>query len=677
MQEKIKKVQYVKIGLYLLGCILGILGVSTQSVELSLLATLIIFFAFINFQNKNSHSSDKMIFNKYEITSDQFVLSISLFVYAMIVGAIAAFLSQKLITGTISLILWILAIGLFLAAGMVFDQIKPFGWIKRFRSLQSKCRREIYIEIAIVFLLTVIALLLRVLKLDVFPTAVHGDEGEIGMVALQFLGVGDPISPFGFSWSSSPNLSFLWRAGFIAVFGRNEFGLRIMPALFGTACVPIIYLIGRKFWGKIAGFTGAWLMTVSHFFIQYSRIAIGCIEPVLLMLLFIYLFLSTNCQSVSDQNKELSEIESKKRWQITPYIWMGIIGGLAQYLYVGSRLIPLVAFCLILYQLIRKQVNFIQIAILILSAVIVFAPPGLHFIQHPQEFTSRLDTVSIFNPDNIRHNYGEDATLSNSIVKVFSNQFKQNFGFFIQSGDRSSFYYRNIPAFDSITAILFWLGLGVVLSRPRRLPELTLIILFFLGFVIGGVITNDSPSGSRLIMISSSIFIIIGVFVQRTWDSIHNIYKKLPDIHLSLEWIISPIYLAFIIATFFINYNYYFVIYPDAGINILSINIAEEVNADASNNHVYLFGEGNLYANHGTIRFFTGNDKVQDLKQLNELPPLINDGKGITVLATYSNFEKFAEIESIYPGGILTDEYRDDKFLFMKYQIPPTDQTLN
>jgi hypothetical protein len=313
----------------------------------------------------------------------------------------------------------------------------------------------------------------------------------------------------------------------------------------------------------------------------------------------------------------------------------------------------------------------LQISIMLISALLVFAPLGLDYLRNPDQFSTRLGAVSIFNPENIHNNYGPEATLTNSVGKILISQFDKNLGFFLQAGDHGSFYYTNIPAFDQITAFLFWLGLGIILTRPRRLPEMFIIIWFILGIFLAGVITNDSPNGTRLLIITAVVYIGAAVFVQRTWDELIKFYRRIPNIHISLEWIFAPIVLAAIITTSIINYNYHFVIYPKAGVNILSIKMAEEINIVAPTNHVYLFGIGNFYSNHGTLRFLAGDKEVIDITNLEDIPPLSNDGKGITVLATHTNFEKLQEIEKIFPQGKLTDEYRDGYLVFKKFQIPP------
>ena len=56
--------------------------------------------------------------------------------------------------------------------------------------------------------------------------------------------------------------------------------LRILSAVFGALCMPLVYLIGRMGWGKIAGFVAAALIAVAHLHIHYSRMALNNIQSV-------------------------------------------------------------------------------------------------------------------------------------------------------------------------------------------------------------------------------------------------------------------------------------------------------------------------------------------------------------------------------------------------------------
>ena len=200
---------------------------------------------------------------------------------------------------------------------------------------------------------------------------------------------------------------------------------------------------------------------------------------------------------------------------------------------------------------------------------------------------------------------------------------------------------------------------------------MALILWFFIGITFGGILTNDSPSGPRLLTVTSAVFIIAGIFMQRTWNVLNDFFKKIPNVHLSLALLSAPMLFSILIATLGVNLNYYFVVYPKSGANIGSIAIAKEIILDAPVDHVYLLGDGSVYVGHGTIRFLAGTGTAEDLKQPKDLPALVKDGKGITVLATASHFEEINPIISRYPQGTLSYGYMIGNLIFMKYRIPP------
>jgi 4-amino-4-deoxy-L-arabinose transferase-like glycosyltransferase len=673
----LNKNQWIKLGLFFLSVILGVISVLFNQIEFALMASLVMGFSFWGLKENHFLENETVSYDKPEISSDRLILTIALFIYAVLFGIGAIYFSKNPGFDILSLVLWLIFIVLIISAGIIFDRVKPFAWLKRIKNFSPVSRRRLVIEISIISVITAVALALRVTHLDLYPHVMHGDEGETGMDALRVLGFGDPLPPFGVGWGLLPNLLYYMVAVSIKIFGRNEIGVRMISALFGVACVPLVYLIGRKFWGKLAGFSGAWLVSVNHFSIHYSRIGLNIIEATFFMLLFILLFLVPNSRDLSEQDQEPNnaDISSllKNKFSIIPHIVVGLICGLAQYMYLGSRLIVLVALPLYAFLLIKKRINIIQVAVVALTAILVFAPLGTYYLQHPIDFTGRMETVSIFNPDNIKNIYGQNATLTNSLGLIIKNQFTRNLNFYLQAGDGSSFYDGSLPAFDFITAFLFWLGLGVVFSRPQRLPEMTLILWFVLGLIFGGVLTNDSPTGSRLLISTPAIFIIGGVFVQRTWNILNDFFKKIPNVNISLGWLISPMVICVLIATLGINMNYYFVVYPKSMVTILPITLTKEIILDSPVDHVYILGDGDIYANHGTIRFLAGENSAMNLQKIEDLPALVKDGKGVTVLATFSHFEEINSLKSIYPQGEMSEKYVLGNLIFVKYRIPPLD----
>ncbi len=663
-----------KIIFFIASMVVGIASIYFNNVVAAIIAVFCSYRAFKSIEIPKEIIQKESPTSKNEISNSKIILSISFLIYSIILCFVTVYLSNSDSFFTLSLVSWISSLILLIIAGIYFDQKQPFNFVKRLRKLNFKENKEKIIEILAITIITLLAFYLRIAYLDIVPVAVHGDEGEMGMEALRVLGIGEPLAPFRTGWGPLPNLFYYLMALTIKIFGRNEIGLRMLSPIFGAACVPLIYYIGKLSWGRIAGFTGAWLIAVSHFHIQYSRLGLNNIESAFFMILFVYLILVLFKQN--NRNKDLIRIKSANKQlininqSITINIFLGLTLGLSQYFYVGSRLILIFAIPILLFLFYKRRIHFIEIIIIICSFMIVIAPLGYYYLEHPNDFTTRLDTVSIFNPENIRNKYGEDVNLVNGFSKILLTQTRKNLGFFLKEGDISDFYNADVPGFDFLTSLFFWLGLGVILSRIKRFPEFTILIWLCLGIIFGGIITNNPPYGARLLITTSTVYIIGGVFIQEIYARLNRVYKKIPNNNISLISITTPIFVLLMISTLLVNYDTYFNLYPATNHNILSIKVTQEIIKDEPTNHIYLFGEGNLYVNHGTIRFLAGVGKATDLKRLEDFPPLRNDGKGIIIYATPSKFEEFKQIGLLHPEGELINIIVNDQIIFKKFKIP-------
>lgn len=90
---------------------------------------------------------------------------------------------------------------------------------------------------------------------------------------------------------SNPPLYYVLAWGWAKAFGRDEFQLRSLSALFGTAVVPVAYLIGRQLTGRRAGLTLAALVAVNPMLIWYSQEARSYALLVFFSALSFYFFL--------------------------------------------------------------------------------------------------------------------------------------------------------------------------------------------------------------------------------------------------------------------------------------------------------------------------------------------------------------------------------------------------
>src|SRR3989344_5322114 len=109
-------------------------------------------------------------------------------------------------------------------------------------------RKHFKTEKLALLIITIIASLLRVIKLDTYPPALYSDEVAQGYNAYSVLTTGLdeygtwlPVSFRSFGdWK--PPLPTYFMVPTIAVFGLNEYGIRISSALFGIGSVLLTYL---------------------------------------------------------------------------------------------------------------------------------------------------------------------------------------------------------------------------------------------------------------------------------------------------------------------------------------------------------------------------------------------------------------------------------------------------
>ena len=234
-------------------------------------------------------------------------------------------------------------------------------------------------RLAVVVALTLLALALRLYQLGAFLPPMHGDEGEMGLLAfLARYGPASglspqPLPPFSTAFLDHPTLFHYLQVLPLLLFGDTITALRTLSAVVGALCAPLIYLVGRLGWGRIAGFTAGWLLAVSHLHIHYSRIALNNIETVwfvILLIALLALLYETQQHQGSSRSAGVARLcavgpacradgaifsypahhdrtsAASSPLSIPPLtllIAIGLVTGLGQYFYFGSRLMPILA----------------------------------------------------------------------------------------------------------------------------------------------------------------------------------------------------------------------------------------------------------------------------------------------------------------------------------------------
>jgi hypothetical protein len=408
-------------------------------------------------------------------------------------------------------------------------------------------------------------------------------------------------------------------------------------------CIPLVYKLGRQGWGVVAGLAAAWLMTVSHLHIHFSRIGLNNIESTLAMLLF--LALVTRIQPA----------------RLTLLAVSGLVVGLAQYLYYGSRVIPLIAVVLLFVFWQKKMVDLKQLAAFGLGVLIAYAPLGAFYVTRPDTFVSRSRGVFVLDEQNVKHTLQSDAaSIPHDLLPLLKEQVNRNLNFFVKWGDRSAFYSPSVPGFDLVTSILFWLGLGLAVTRLRRFQEIAVLIWLGLGLLFGGILTNDAPNAPRLLIVIPGVFLLGGILLQQAGRSLSLYPQKFKVLALGLVLALAG----------FLNLKIYFHDFVSdlPPRNLGSDSIAREIKAAGPADDVFLMGQPHLSVKYGTIHFLAG-DTAADLADAADIPA--SNGRGLLVIALPDQVDNLETIEQRIPGGISwTRVNQRNEPVYTVYHVP-------
>ncbi|MFQ6000263.1 MAG: ArnT family glycosyltransferase [Anaerolineae bacterium] len=515
-------------------------------------------------------------------------------------------------------------------------------WARRFWS------GPIVLESLAVFGITLLGFALRATALDRYPPMMHGDEGEMGILALGILNGTQPLSPFSTAFLSHPTMFYFWQGLSMAFFGRNEVGLRMLSALAGTLSIPLLYLLMRYGFGRVAGMASAFLLAVSHLHIQYSRLAQAPIHSSTFALLVVLLLAAARVNSSS-----------------LLYSLAGLAAGYSLYFYFGSRAIPLIGGVLLIFLWCERRAKGKDLLLFTLAGWLAISPLLLHYVQHPPALLDRLQAVYLFSPQNIQHTLrqmgGEASTLG-----ILCWQLLRNLRFFVDYGDASSFYLRDLPAFDLGTLLLFWLGMGLALAKPFRFAHAALLVWFWMVVILGGVLTTDAPNAPRLLMAVPTVFAFGGLFVARLFSFCERLSTPLPRILLASFLLLSGVFV------FKANYDRYFVEYAQKAPGMIFLTMAREMQREGREYRIYLLGAPHLYSSHGVLRFIAPDAEKVDCLELDGCLSLPSGDKGVIFFIVPQRLEELEIIKARYPQGEYGEAYDNyGRLLYVTYRLPP------
>jgi 4-amino-4-deoxy-L-arabinose transferase-like glycosyltransferase len=396
----------------------------------------------------------------------------------------------------------------------------------------------------------ILAAVLRLAYLGQIPAGISPDEVSQGYTAYSLLETGKdewgirwPLTSFrSFVDYKAPLQTYLMMPS-IAIFGLNEFAIRLPSAIFGILAVYVAYLLTSHLFNKKIGLLAAFLLAISPWHIQFSRTALEVNLSSFLFPLGLYLF--------------LKGLKNPKLLIFSSLVW-----GLNLYSYHAAKFfLPIFLIPLVLVNL--KSLNKVGFKKLILPIVVLL------FFLLPSLYLSFFSPVGTRNKDLIITNLNQTQLASISseqylsplnkispqLTRVFhnkavyiANQFTSNYVtyltptfWFTEGGNETT--YSIIPGRG---LLYFWQLPLVVLGLISLLfikEKKTKVILFswLLLAAIPAALTKEgyrpNRAGSFL-----GLWEIITAFGLIQLFKLSPSYKKIIKILLPLVVLVSSIY---------------------------------------------------------------------------------------------------------------------------------------
>ena len=338
-----------------------------------------------------------------------------------------------------------------------------------------------YHALFFMLLCLLVAAALRLPDLATAPPGLHYDEAANGILASEIGWKGErPI--FITSYTGKEVLFFYLAGGLMRLLGVSIFSLRLTAAFIGLLTIAATYWLGREWLlDRRIALIAAALMAVSFWHLLFSRLGFRAItQPLLQALTLAALFRGLR----------------RQQWQ-----WLAIGGiflGLTAYTYLAARIFPALLLLACLPLLLQSRQRWGQLALFSFLGLLILAPLGLYFFNHPDAFWVRIGQVA---PGS------EGLSLAESTLK--------SLGMFFIGGDP---YWRfNLPGrplFNWFWGGLLLIGWIISISRLRRVPtdwqKATLLLLILAPPIMllpTALATNEIvPSNLRTIGLIPFIF---------------------------------------------------------------------------------------------------------------------------------------------------------------------------
>ena len=347
--------------------------------------------------------------------------------------------------------------------------------------------------IAALVVLTVVALALRTWRLHEVPLGLHFDEAGNGLLIQDHIFRGE--TPVFFSAYAGREALFMYtQAPFLALLGATTVALRLPSALWSSALVVVVYLLGARFWGWRQGLMAAVAVACGGWLVHVGRIGFRANTlPVLSGLAILFLYVALTMEDTR---------RARRYWALS-----GAFFGLTLYTYLAVRVLPLLGPLLLVYLLLLHRPllrrSGVGILLFVLALAVVATPFVVHMVRVPSDFFARIGQIGVQGERGGQGLVGQTwATL-----KMFG-----------QSGARDGFFNLPFrPVFPGIAVVPFYLGAAIAAWRWRDLPGV-LVVMWLATMLLPTILAADAPHWLRAIGAAPATYLLWGLGAGSAWE---------------------------------------------------------------------------------------------------------------------------------------------------------------
>jgi asparagine N-glycosylation enzyme membrane subunit Stt3 len=393
----------------------------------------------------------------------------------------------------------------------------------------------------LLLLICFLGLILRIYDLSNNPNGLYSDEASVGYNAYSILktgadehGVRMPIYFRAFGEYKHP--VYIYSTVFsIAIFGLNEFAVRFPAVVIGVLTILLTYFLTKKLFDQRIALVASFLLAISPWHIQFSRVAFEAISLPFFFTLGVYLLLKS-----FEDGKYL--------------ILAAIVMGLTLYSYSIAKLfVPLFLFGFFVFfheKMLRYKKEFI-------IAVVIFL-----LLLFPCLYSSFFEPMMELQiATNIRFDNKNPSLL---VISNYLTHLSPQFLFIV--GDENLRHNPlSVGQLYLFEYVLLVIGLIGLLLNKRKL-DLLLVLWFFMAPIPASLTTNAIPHAIRTInalpmyQIISAYGLFRIYYYLKSGEKLWSLHKCLPQNHVRI--LVSTTLTIIAITNVGLYLHDYFVEYP-------------------------------------------------------------------------------------------------------------------